>query len=235
MWDFYWNVQLRVLWRRWEILFCFVGLVLRQYLPHYSRMTSNSGSSCSVSRVLEPQTYATTPTCTDPSLVGLYLIYYRGLDRSILQCTGVCLGLNTLQSLHGKLLSQDRGRSSLNQEMWSRGGQSWLTRCPWGQSQTRKPLRIAAVANGAKVFILFPVEVRRDRCWGMLNNTGNEQQRPHKRQPCHSFCDHSVRTLWAGGCRDIHFVSEAILYLEKDCKSDIRNSHLPFTQIPPHG
>lgn len=30
--------------------------------------------------------------------------------------------------------------------------------------KTRKPLRIAAIANGAKVFILFPVEVRRDRC-----------------------------------------------------------------------
>lgn len=114
-------------------------------------------------------------------MCGLYLIYYRGLDHSILQCTDVCLGLNTLQSLHGKLLSQDCGRSNLNQEMGSsRGGgkQSWLTRCPWGQPQTRKPLRIAAIAGIAER-ALRPVQTGSSFC-SLQRSGGTDAEEPQQ-------------------------------------------------------
>lgn len=102
-----------------EAAFCFVGLVLRQYLP--ISPDSNSGSSCSASWVMELQVYATMPIRADPPLMGkcrgLYLICYWGLIIASYSAQILCLGLNTFQSMHGKLLSQDCGRFSLNQEM----------------------------------------------------------------------------------------------------------------------
>lgn len=162
-------------------------------------------------------------------MCGLYLIYYQGLDHSILQCTDVCLGLNTLQSLCEKLLSQDCGRSTLNQEVGSRGGQSWLTRCPWGQPQTRKPLRIAAIAGIAER-TLRPTETRSSLC-SLQMSVGTDAEEHstipetsrggHTRlQPCHSSVSTVSEHRELEAAEMSTLLSETILYLEKDCKNN---------------
>lgn len=215
MWDFYWEVQLGVLSKhsRYCVLhprFCFEAVIT----PLVQMQIQDPPAQRP-----ERWNYQSMPQCQcgqttfNGKTLGLVLICYWGLNHSILQC----LGLNIFQSLNGKLLLQDGGRLSLNQEAGE-----------WRRSELVDQLTLRPATNQETSY-------NSSRNWhGGKNSEAETRSHP---VPCRGQKRKMLRN--SGRTRCTHApVSAATMSEHPELwaaeMSNMKNSHLSFTQIP-HG